>query len=55
MNMHLKEIGERAHPRRWSGFAWSVVLLVILAAIGTAVVGVKLYQVTEREPGYNTH
>jgi len=55
MNMHLKEIGERAHPRRWSGFAWSVVLLVILSAIGTAVVGVKLYQVTEREVGYNTH
>ena len=55
MNMHLKEIGERvAHPRRWSGFAWSVVLLVILCSIGTAVVGVKLYQVTDREVGFNT-
>ena len=54
MNMHLKEIGERAHPRRWSGFAWTMALFVLLCSIGTAVVGVKLYQVTGGEVGYNT-
>ena len=55
MNMHLKTIGERANPRRWSGFAWSVVLLVVACSIGTALVGVKLYQVTDRQVLYNTH
>ena len=53
MNMHLKEIGERANPRHWSGFAWTVALLVLVVSIGTAVVGVKLYEVTDREVGYN--
>jgi hypothetical protein len=55
MNMHLKEMGERAHPRHWSGFAWSMVLFVLLCSVGTALVGVKLYQVTDHEPGYSTH
>jgi hypothetical protein len=56
MNMHLREIGEQlTHPRRWSGFAWSMVLFVALCAVGTAVLGVKLYQVTERPVGFNTH
>jgi hypothetical protein len=54
MNMHLKEIGERANPRHWSGFGWTVALFVLLCSIGTAVVGVKLYQVTDQEVGYNT-
>ena len=54
MNMHLREIGERANPRRWSGFAWTMVLFVLVLSIGTAVVGVKLYQVTGGEVGYNT-
>ena len=54
MNLHLREIGERANPRRWSGFAWTVFLLVLACSIGTAVVGVKLYQVTDQEVGYNT-
>jgi hypothetical protein len=55
MNVHWKQIGERANPRRWSGFAWSVVVLVILCSIGTTVVGFKLYQVTDRQVLYNTH
>ena len=55
MNLHLREIGERANPRRWSGFAWTVVLLVLACSIATAVVGVKLYEVTDHEVGYNTH
>jgi UPF0716 family protein affecting phage T7 exclusion len=55
MNMHLKEIGGLANPRRWSGFAWTVVLFVLVLSIGTAVVGVKLYEVTDREVLYNTH
>jgi len=55
MNMHLKEIGEQVtHPRRWSGFAWSMVLFVLLCSVGTAVVGVKLYQVTNHPVGFNT-
>ena len=55
MNMHLKEIADQvAHPRRWSGFAWTVVAFVLLCAAGTAFVGVKLYQVTDREVGFNT-
>ena len=54
MNLHLREIGERANPRRWSGFAWTMVLFVLVLAIGTAVVGVQLYEVTDREVGYNT-
>jgi len=52
--MHLKDLGHHANPRHWSGFVWSVVLLVALCSIGTAYVGVKLYQVTDREVGYNT-
>jgi hypothetical protein len=55
MNIHWKEMGERANPRHWSGFAWSVVLLVLLCGVGTAVVGVKLYQVTDHPVGFNTH
>jgi hypothetical protein len=54
MNMHWKDIGERANPRRWSGFAWSVVAFVLLCSLGTAFVGVKLYQVTNQEVGFNT-
>ena len=53
MNLHLKEIGERAHPRRWSGFVWSVVAFVLLCSLGTAFVGVKLYQVTGQDVGFN--
>jgi len=56
MNTHLREIGEQVtHPRRWSGFAWAMVLFVALCSVGTAWVGVKLYQVTERPVGFNTH
>ena len=54
MNMHLKEIGERANPRHWSGFGWTVALLVLVCAVATAVVGVQLYAVTDQEVGYNT-
>jgi len=54
MNLHLREIGERANPRRWSGFTWTVAGFVLLLAIGTAVVGVKLYEVTGGEVGFNT-
>ena len=54
MNLHWKEIGEHANPRRWSGFAWTVAVFVLLMSIGTAVVGVKLYEVTGGEVGYNT-
>ena len=54
MNMHLKQVGERANPRHWSGFAWSMVLFVLLCSVGTAVVGVKLYQVTNHPVGFNT-
>jgi hypothetical protein len=53
MNVHWKEIGEHANPRRWSGFAWSVVLLVILCSVGTTLVGVKLYQATDGQVGFN--
>ena len=55
MNLHLKEIGGFANPRRWSGFAWTMVLFVLVCSIATAVVGVKLYEVTDHEVGYNTH
>ena len=54
MDMHWKHIGERANPRRWSGFVWSVVAFVLLCSLGTAFVGVKLYQVTNQEVGFNT-
>ena len=53
--MHLKDLGHHANPRHWSGFVWSIVLAVLVASIGTAYVGVKLYQVTDREVGFNTH
>ena len=53
-DLHLKEMAEHAHPRHWSGFVWTVVLFVALCSIGTAYVGVKLYQVTDREVGFNT-
>lgn len=49
MNMHLREIAEHAHPRHWSGFVWSVVLLVMLCSIGTAIVGVKLVNMADRQ------
>ena len=49
MNVHWKELGERAHPRRWSGMVWSVVLMVMLCSIATAVVGIKLVQVADRQ------
>jgi hypothetical protein len=55
MDMHLKDVGERANPRHWSGFTWTVVAFALLCAIGTAVVGVKLYQVTDHPVGFNTH
>ena len=61
MNMHWKEfhwkeLGDRmVHPRRWSGMAWSVVLLVLACSIGTAVVGVKLVQIADRQAvSFNT-
>jgi hypothetical protein len=54
MNMHLKEIGHHANPRHWSGFTWTIAIFVLLCAVGTAVVGVKLYRVTDREVGFNT-
>ncbi len=46
MNVQWKQLGERARPRHWSGFVWSMLLFVILAALGTAFVGFKLYQAT---------
>jgi len=55
MNLHWKEMGERAHPRHWSAFAWSMVAFVLLCSVGTALVGVKLYQVTSHEVGFSTH
>jgi UPF0716 family protein affecting phage T7 exclusion len=50
MNLHWKEFGERAlHPRKWSGMAWTVVLMVILCSVATAVVGVKLVRMADRQ------
>ena len=49
MNVQWKELGQRAHPRRWSGMVWSVVLMVIVCSIGTAVVGMKLVDAAERQ------
>ena len=49
MNVHWKELGQRAHPRRWSGMVWSVVLLVVACSIGTAVVGFKLVEAADRQ------
>ena len=59
MNVHLKdvhwkEMAEHAHPRHWSGFTWTVLAFVLACAIGTAWVGVKLYQVTDRTVLFNT-
>ena len=49
MNMHLKEIGHHVNPRHWSGFTWSIALLVLVCAIGTTVVGVKLVKMADRQ------
>ena len=56
MNVHLKEFGDRmVHPGKWSGMTWAVVAMVVLSAIGTAVVGVKLVQIADRQTVlYNT-
>jgi hypothetical protein len=56
MHMHWKEMGERVvHPRKWSGMAWTVVAMVLLCSIGTAVVGVKLVQMADRQSvSFNT-
>jgi hypothetical protein len=53
MNLHWKELGHRAHPRHWSGMVWGVLLMVLLCSIGTAVVGVKLYRITEHPAGFS--
>lgn len=49
MNVHWKELGQRAHPRHWSGVVWGVLLMVILSSIATAVVGVKLVEMADRQ------
>jgi hypothetical protein len=50
MNVQWKEIGDRmAHPRKWSGCSWTVVMMVLLCATATAVVGVKLVQIADRQ------
>jgi hypothetical protein len=50
MNLHWKQFGERAlHPRKWSGMAWTVVLMVMLCSVATAVVGVKLVRMADRQ------
>lgn len=50
MNLHWKEIGERvAHPRKWSGMTWTVVLMVVACSIGTAILGAKLVQIADRQ------
>jgi hypothetical protein len=56
MNLHWKEFGERAlHPRKWSGMAWAVVVMVLVSAVATTVVGVKLVQIADRQTVvYNT-
>lgn len=53
MNVQWKQLGERAKPRYWSGFVWSMLLFVILAAMGTAFVGFKLYQATGGDVGFS--
>jgi hypothetical protein len=53
VTVHWREIGQRASPRRWSGMVWTVVLMVILSSVGTAIVGVKLFQVTDRQVLFN--
>jgi hypothetical protein len=56
MDLHWKEVGERmVHPRKWSRMAWAVVAMVLLCSIGTAVVGVKLVQIADRQSAsFNT-
>jgi hypothetical protein len=56
MDMHWKEMSDRiVHPRKWSGMAWAVVALVVFCSIGTAVVGVKLVQIADRQAvSFNT-
>jgi hypothetical protein len=56
MDMHWKEMSDRiVHPRKWSGMAWAVVALVLFCSIGTAVVGVKLVQIADRQAvSFNT-
>jgi hypothetical protein len=55
VNIDWKDLGHRASPRNWSGMVWGVVLMVLLCAIGTAVVGVELYQITDRPVEFNPH
>ena len=51
--MSLKHLGQLASPRNWSGMVWTALVMVLLCAIGTAIVGVKLYEVTGRQAQFN--
>ena len=56
MNVQWKEVGDRVmHPRKWSGMAWTVVVMVLLCSISTAIVGVKLVRIADRQAvSFNT-
>ena len=56
MNVQWKEIGDRmVHPSKWSGMAWAAAVMVLLCSLGTAIVGVKLVQIADRQAvSFNT-
>ena len=43
-----KHLAGRMHPRHWSGFVWTSVVMVMLCGLGTAIVGVKLVEMADR-------
>ena len=47
-SMDWKHLAGRMHPRHWTGVAWTAVVMVMLCALGTAIVGVKLVQIADR-------
>ncbi len=56
MNLQWKEMsGRMVDPRKWSGMAWTVALMVLACSVATAIVGAKLVQIADRQTVlYNT-
>ena len=54
MSVNWKNIGHRARIGNWSPMVWVVLALVVLSAVGTVVVGIKLYAITGHPVQFNT-
>lgn len=54
MSVDWKEIGSRAKPRNWPPLAWAMLVLLFAGIIGTAIVGIELFDVTRQPMMFNT-